>query len=82
MMDEDTISFSKEEMISIRQSFVDGLNAEPSLFMKSIIHSNQPERSKREDDIMYLKCTCGEYKHINDFKHRNRCGALNTAVTP
>lgn len=42
----------------------------------------QPERSKREDGIMYLKCAgCGEYIHIVDQMHRIRCGALNTMET-
>ena len=45
--------------------------------------NNQPERSKREDDIMYLKCAgCGEYKHIfADREHMDRCGALNSMET-
>ena len=43
---------------------------------------NQPERSKREDDIMYLKCACGEYKHVFiDEIHMSRCGALNIVET-
>ena len=42
----------------------------------------QPERSKREDDIMYLKCKCGEYKHVfADKIHMDRCGALNPVET-
>jgi hypothetical protein len=40
---------------------------------------DQPKRSKREDDIMYLKCACGEYKHVFlDKIHMSRCGTLNT----
>jgi hypothetical protein len=40
---------------------------------------NQPERSKREDDIMYLKCgNCDDYHHIDDIY---RCGALNSMET-
>jgi hypothetical protein len=43
----------------------------------------QPESSKREDDIMYLKCAgCGEYKHIfADKNHMNRCGTPNSMET-
>jgi hypothetical protein len=39
-----------------------------------------PERSKREDDIMYLWCgECKDYFHILlDQDHISRCGALNT----
>lgn len=43
----------------------------------------QPERSKREDDIMYLWYgICGDYYHIlRDPNHIDRCGALNTMET-
>lgn len=37
------------------------------------------ERSKREDDVMYLKCAIhNDYCHIDDI---HRCGALNIMET-
>jgi hypothetical protein len=43
----------------------------------------QPERSKREDDIMYLFCgICNDYYHVFiDKDHISRCGALNPMET-
>jgi hypothetical protein len=45
--------------------------------------TNQPERSKREDDIMYLRCgICDEHYHVfHERNHISRCGALNTVET-
>lgn len=44
---------------------------------------NQPKRSKREDDIMYLFCGIyNDYYHIlTDQNHIDRCGALNIMET-
>jgi len=42
----------------------------------------QPECSKREGDLMYLKCACGEYKHVFlDIVHRMLCCDSNIQKT-
>ena len=70
-----------ENDIPVTQFWLNNETKQLFQFNGKWIALTQPERSKREDDIMYLKCFCGEYIHINDFNRRYRCGALNTMET-
>ena len=75
----------KEELIKYVMAEADKCYADDFPIMnienwiRDFFESYQPERSKREDDIMYLKCAIhNDYCHIDDI---HRCGALNTMET-